>query len=228
MNADNLDGSAGAVAAARRADGDERLPGGTGGGAVGSPDRLPRIVLASGSPRRSQLLGSIGLTFSVVVPEVDETPAHGEAPQDLVERLARSKALTVAAAHRDALVIAADTTVAVDGAILNKPTDEAENREFVRRLAGREHEVFTGHALAYAGELETVVVRSAVVFRPLSEAEIAGYCATGEGRDKAGGYAIQGRGAALIEGIRGCYPNVMGLSLVNVVLTARRLGVDLV
>lgn len=228
MNADNLDGSAGAVAAARRADGDERLPGGTGGGAVGAPDRLPRIVLASGSPRRSQLLGSIGLTFSVVVPEVDETPAHGEAPQDLVERLARSKALAVAATHRDALVIAADTTVAVDGAILNKPTDEAENREFVRRLAGREHEVFTGHALTYAGELETVVVRSAVVFRPLSEAEIAGYCATGEGRDKAGGYAIQGRGAALIEGIRGCYPNVMGLSLVNVVLTARRLGVDLV
>ncbi len=192
------------------------------------PADVPNIVLASGSPRRSQLLAGLGLTFTVVVPEVDETPARGEAPGALVERLARSKARVVATGHHDAMVIAADTTVAVDGVILNKPVDEAENREFVALLAGREHDVFTGHALAYRGALETVVVRSAVVFRPLSEAEIARYCATGEGLDKAGGYAIQGRGAALIEGMRGCYPNVMGLSLVNVVLAARRLGVELV
>lgn len=189
---------------------------------------IPSIVLASGSPRRSQLLAGLGLAFTVVVPEVDETPEPGEAPAALVERLARSKALAVATDRSDALVIAADTTVAVDGVILNKPADEAENRTFVRRLAGREHDVFTGHALAYRGELETVVVHSAVVFRPLSDGEIARYCATGEGLDKAGGYAIQGRGAALIEGLRGCYPNVMGLSLVNVVLAARRLGVELV
>lgn len=189
---------------------------------------LPKIVLASGSPRRAELLRSIGLSYAVVVPDVDETLLPGEVPGDLVLRLARAKALAVAADFGDALVIAADTTVAVDGEVINKPADEAEDRAFIRRLSGREHEVLTGHALAFRGELETALVRSAVTFRDLGEDEIARYCATGEGLDKAGGYGIQGRGAALVQGVCGCYPNVMGLSVVNVVLAAGRLGVTLV
>jgi len=192
-----------------------------------------KIVLASASPRRAQLLGALGLTFEVMVPDVDEEPAAGETPSELVARLARSKADLVASRLTDpdaarTLVIAADTTVTIDGEVINKPGDEAENRAFIRRLAGREHEVFTGHALAFGGELECVVVRTAVEFRPLTEPEVARYCASGEGRDKAGGYGIQGLGASLVAGVRGCYPNVMGLSLVNVVLAARRLGIELV
>ncbi len=197
-------------------------------GRVTEPGTLPRIVLASASPRRSQLLASLGLTFEVTVPDVDETPASGESPAQLVERLARAKVLEVARDSGDALVIAADTTVATGGAVINKPADFEENRRFIRRLAGREHEVFTGHALAYGSRLEAVVVRTVVEFRPLTDAEIDRYCASGEGLDKAGGYAIQGLGAALVAGIKGCYPNVMGLSLVNVVLAAQRLGVGLV
>ncbi len=189
---------------------------------------LPAIVLASASPRRAQLLASLGLKFEVAAPDVDETPAAGEGPAELVGRLALAKVAALAANYPDALVIAADTTVALGGELLNKPADEGENRAFITRLAGREHEVFTGHALAFGGRTETTVVRTIVEFRPLSDAEIARYCASGEGLDKAGGYGIQGLGGALIAGIRGCYPNVMGLSVVNVVMAARRLGVTLV
>lgn len=188
-------------------------------------------MLASGSPRRSQLLGSLGLAFEVVVPDIDEEPGVGETPAELVKRLAREKASLVAGRLGEgvgALVIAADTTVALDGEAINKPADEAENRTFIARLAGREHEVLTGHALAYRGRLEALVVRTVVGFRPLTDGEIARYCRSGEGLDKAGGYGIQGLGAGLVAGVRGCYSNVMGLSLVNLVLAARRLGLELV
>lgn len=188
----------------------------------------PHVVLASASPRRTDLLGQLGVTFDVVPADIDETPLGGEGPEALAGRLALGKARAVAAAHPDALVIAADTVVALGGRLLEKPASEEENREFTRALAGRQHDVFTGHALLFGGAEETIVVRSGVRFRSLTDAEVSWYAATGEGRDKAGGYALQGKGAVLIEGIEGCWSNVVGLSLPNLVLAARRLGVELV
>lgn len=188
----------------------------------------PPIVLASASPRRSELLRSIGLAFETRPADIDETPGAAEPPAELAGRLAREKASAVAAGHPAALVIAADTVVSIDGATLNKPVDAAENRAFIELLRGREHEVFTGHALALGGRLEAFVVRSGVTFRPLDDDEVARYVATGEGLDKAGGYAVQGKGAALVAAVDGCYSNVVGLSLPNLVVAARRLGVTLV
>ena len=203
----------------------------------------PSIVLASGSPRRRELLTGLGLAFEVDVPDVDEARAPGEDAATMVLRLARAKATAVAArwavarehpgssggadAATAPLVIAADTTVVVDGVVLEKPRDVAEAAAFVARLAGRVHEVHTGHALRF-GELELAeVVTTRVRFRPLDPDEVEAYAATGEGLDKAGGYAIQGRGAALVAGIEGCYGAVVGLSLPWLVVAARRLGVRL-
>jgi septum formation protein len=201
----------------------------------------PPLVLASASPRRRELLAGLGLSFEIDVPDVDETPLEGESPEAMVLRLARAKALAVAVRRQvgpdavapvppDAppLVIAADTTVVLDGESLGKPHDVEEAAGFVARLSGRDHWVHTGHALRL-GEREACVLRSTRVrFRPLDAAEIADYAATGEGLDKAGGYAIQGLGATLIDGIDGCYGAVVGLSLPAVLLAARELGVRLV
>ncbi len=218
----------------------------------------PPLVLASASPRRRELLAGIGLSFVVDVPDVDEAPLADESPEAMVLRLARAKARAVserrdavaerrgaagpterhgAAAANEAsagsaaatpLVIAADTTVVLDGEMLGKPRDVAEAAAFVARLAGREHWVHTGHALRL-GVREASVLRSTRVrFRTLDAAEVADYAATGEGLDKAGGYAIQGLGATLIDGIDGCYGAVVGLSLPAVLLAARELGVRLV
>lgn len=185
------------------------------------------IILASGSPRRRELLNGLGLTFSVIPADVDETPLNSESPENLVTRLSITKAKAVAEMYPDALVIAADTTVALGNEVLEKPKDVSENKRFIKRLQGRMHEVFTGHALVYQGKLASVVKRSEVHFRPLTEHEINAYVATGEGLDKAGGYAIQGRGAALIPHIVGCYFNVMGMSVAAVVELAAKLGVEL-
>jgi len=205
----------------------------------------PPLVLASASPRRRELLAGIGLSFVVDVPDVDEAPLADESPEAMVLRLARAKARAVserrgAVSERRAelfaargaaatpLVIAADTTVVLDGEMLGKPRDVAEAAAFVARLAGREHWVHTGHALRL-GVREASVLRSTRVrFRALDAAEVADYAATGEGLDKAGGYAIQGLGATLIDGIDGCYGAVVGLSLPAVLLAARELGVRLV
>ena len=202
----------------------------------------PPLVLASASPRRRELLAGLGLSFEIDVPDVDETPWPDEAPEAMVLRLARAKALAVAVRRQqlgpDAvapvspeappLVIAADTTVVLDGESLGKPRDVREAAAFLARLAGRDHWVHTGHALRL-GEREASVLRSTRVrFRALDAAEIADYAATGEGLDKAGGYAIQGLGATLIDAIDGCYGAVVGLSLPAVLLAARELGVRLV
>lgn len=199
-------------------------------GAVTVPVATPPVVLASGSPRRRELLAGLGVAFEVDVPDVDEARHPGEAADAMVLRLARAKALAVAQRRGGGvapLVIAADTTVVVDGAVLEKPRDVAEAAAFLARLAGRVHEVHTGHALRW-GEREVAEVRTTRVrFRPLDDDEVRAYAATGEGLDKAGGYAIQGRGAALIEGIEGCYGTVVGLSLPWLVVAARRLGVRL-
>jgi septum formation protein len=186
-----------------------------------------QIILASGSPRRRELLKGLGLEFQVIPADIDETPLETEPPENLVERLSITKAKAVASTYPNALVIAADTTVALGQVVLEKPKNAAENKLFIERLQGRMHEVYTGHALIYQGHLESIVKRSEVHFRALTKDEIAAYVATGEGLDKAGGYAIQGRGAALIPHIVGCYFNVMGMSVAAVVELAAKLGVRL-
>jgi septum formation protein len=170
-------------------------------------------------------------SFTVIAPDVDETPRSGEPPEDMVLRLARAKAAAVAAhhpSHPPALVIAADTTVVLGDVVLGKPADRAEAARFLARLAGRTHVVHTGHALLL-GDREVGAVRSTLVrFRPLSAREIAAYAESGEGLDKAGGYGIQGVGAAFVEEIHGCHGAVVGLSLPTLCSLAERLGVELV
>ena len=185
------------------------------------------IILASGSPRRRELLKGLGLAFEVIPADVDETRLNDELPEALVKRLSVLKAKAVALKFPEALIIAADTTVALQDKILEKPKDLVENKQFIGLLSGNTHQVYTGHALMYRGRIESVVKRSEVTFRKLSEAEIDRYVATGEGLDKAGGYAIQGYGAALIPHIEGCYFNVVGLSVATVVEMAKALGVGL-
>lgn len=160
--------------------------------------------------------------------DVDETMLPGEAADALVGRLAAAKAEVLARLFPEALVIAADTTVVVAGDVINKPADAAQNAEFLRLLSGTVHDVYTGHALRLGPASGGGVVRTRVRFRRLSEGEIERYVASGEGLDKAGGYAIQGLGAAHVEAIDGSYTNVVGLSLPTVVEEARRMGVDLV
>ena len=173
------------------------------------------IVLASGSPRRRQLLEQIGLTgFRVLASDADESLPDGIAPGEAVERLSARKGAAVAAQARPgALVIAADTVVALDGAILGKPRDEGEAREMLSALSGRTHQVYTGVSLFHPGGRRTEHEVTAVTFRPLSREEIAAYVATGEPMDKAGAYGIQGLGALLVERLEGDYFNVMGLPL---------------
>lgn len=186
------------------------------------------IVLASASPRRLELLGRLGIPFRAVPADIDETPRENEAPEALVERLSLTKARTVAERYPEALIIAADTVVVVDGDLLNKPRDVAENRRFIARLSGRVHHVHTGHALLCGGRESVAVVTTAVRFRALTAREQDWYVGTGEGLDKAGGYGAQGYGAALISRLEGCYFNVVGLSLSHLLEAARELGVELV
>ncbi|HEY0779037.1 MAG TPA: Maf family protein [Gemmatirosa sp.] len=192
------------------------------------------VVLASQSPRRRDLLTLVGIAHTVRPADVDESVRPGEAPDVYVERLAREKARAVAdpsaTAHgADVVVIAADTTVVIDGEILGKPADAAEARAMVARLAGRTHEVFTGMAVrrgaGTAAREAAGVERVRVTFRALSADAIAAYVATGEPMDKAGAYGIQGYGATIVERIEGDYFAVMGLSLVRLVALLGDVGV---
>jgi septum formation protein len=188
----------------------------------GNARRGTPIVLASSSPRRRELLGLLGLTFDVSAADLDETWRDGEPPPVHAERLAREKA--DARARPGAVVIGADTIVVIDGAILGKPRDAADARAMLRRLAGREHEVFTAVAVAYGGRTVSGVQRTIVRFRALDDAAIAEYVATGEPLDKAGAYGIQGYGAVLVERIEGDYFTVMGLGLALLVDLLGRVG----
>jgi septum formation protein len=183
------------------------------------------VVLASGSPRRLELLRRLGLDPEVRVAAVDETPLTGETPAETVARLARAKAHAVEAG--DALVVAADTEVVLDDTVLGKPADPAEATAMLRALSGRAHVVLTGvHVLA--GDRESAAVEETVVcFRALSDEEIAAYVATGEPDDKAGGYGIQGAGGMFVERIEGSDTNVIGLPLATVVRLAGEVGVTL-
>src|SRR5438034_6206305 len=183
------------------------------------------IVLASGSPRRRQLLEMIGLEFRVVPPEVDESLGPAEQAEGYVTRLAREKATTVARRERGAVVLAADTTVVLRGTIFGKPANPEEAAEMLRQLEGRKHQVMTAVAVALDGRVEHALDVTDVTFRPLTDAQIAAYVATGEPLDKAGAYAIQGKGAALVEGIRGDFFGVMGLPLRLALELLERFGV---
>lgn len=172
------------------------------------------LVLASSSPRRVELLALIGITPDRIDPaDIDETPLKGETPPRLAARLATVKAAAVAARSPDAVVLAADTVVAVGRRFLEKAADEAEATRFLKLLSGRGHRVYTGLAVAAAGRIRHRVVETRVTFKVLSDAEIAAYVASGEWKGKAGGYGIQGRAGAFVTRLVGSYPAVMGLPL---------------
>lgn len=175
---------------------------------------IKNLVLASGSPRRRELLAGLGWEFRVEPSLITETKPEGEAPAHLVKRLAFEKASEVASRFPGNWVVGADTVVSIDGMILGKPKDEAEAKSMLRRLAGETHSVFTGVALiAPDGRSLSETEETKVTFRPLSDEEISAYVACGESMDKAGAYAIQGRGTLLASHVNGCYFNVVGLPL---------------
>ena len=186
------------------------------------PRRGIPIKLASSSPRRRELLQLLGLSFEISPADVDETWRNGEPPAAHAERLAREKAAV--RPRPGAVTIGADTIVVIDGAILGKPRDAADAGAMLRRLAGREHEVFTGVAVLHGGRAASGVTRTAVRFRELDDATITAYVATGEPLDKAGAYGIQGFGAVLVERIDGDYFMVMGLGLGLLVDLLERVG----
>ncbi|WP_375760481.1 Maf family protein [Corallococcus exercitus] len=189
-------------------------------------DPTALFVLASASPRRKDLLAQLGLRFTVAAADIDETPMAGEIARNYVHRLAVEKARTVATRHPDAWVLAADTTVALGSELLGKPRDAAEARRMLTRLSGQVHEVFTGIAVAGRAQASEVV-RTQVTFRTLSQDEIAWYADTGEPLDKAGAYAIQGKGGFLVQGIDGSPSNVIGLPLGETLALLTRAGVPL-
>jgi septum formation protein len=178
-----------------------------------APEARERLVLASGSPRRAEILRAVAWPFESEAADVDESLQPGERAPRYVERLARAKAQVVAARRLFGLVLGADTTVVVDDEILAKPCDDADARRMLRRLRGRWHEVLTGVALVRAETKQTVAAHAVtrVRFAPMSDAEVDWYVATGEPMDKAGAYAVQGQGALFIEALDGDFWNVVGL-----------------
>jgi septum formation protein len=193
-----------------------------------------RLVLASGSPRRRELLALLGVPFDVIPVDLDESARPGESPHDLVRRLAIDKAGSVAVsdldvidggASADVVVLAADTTVEVAGEILGKPVDADDARRMLRSLSARTHQVHTAVAVRRGARTEHDIVTTFVTMSPMTEAAIDWYVATGEPFDKAGAYAIQGAGGAFVTAIEGSASNVVGLPLTTVVELLRCQGV---
>jgi septum formation protein len=178
-----------------------------------------RLILASASPRRREILAGAGFQFDVLPSTIDEAPLAGEAPEDYARRVARDKALDVAAkVHRESIVLGADTIVLSDGEILGKPRDPADAWRMLRMLSGVTHCVITGVCLVHP-PAEVVALThetTAVTFRRLNDAEIAQYVASGEPLDKAGAYGIQGLASKFVTRIEGCYFNVVGLPIARV------------
>lgn len=171
------------------------------------------LILASASPRRAELLSQIGVNHRACPADIDETPLAGESPEHYVERLAREKALAVAAGHPDNLVLGSDTTVVLAGEILAKPESDDHASSMLSRLSGQTHQVMTAVALARGSDCQSRVSISEVTFRTLDEPEIRAYVASGEPMDKAGGYGIQGRGGIFVRELKGSYSAVVGLPL---------------
>jgi septum formation protein len=185
----------------------------------------PRVILASQSPRRRELLALVGIQHTVRPADVDETYGPGEEPRAHAERLAREKTAVVAREDPDAVVIGSDTIVVVDGDVLGKPRDEAHAAEMLTRLSGRSHVVMTAIAVQWRGVELSAVEEVMVTFHPLSVADIRAYIATREPMDKAGAYGIQGYGATIVERVDGDYFAVMGLPLQRLVRLMGKLGV---
>jgi len=186
-----------------------------------------KLILASSSPRRAEILTNAGLPFSVLSSAVDESPYPGEAPTALVQRLANAKAdLVTARAVGPAIVLAADTVVVLDDKILGKPRSVEDARHMLQQLSGRTHSVLTGVALIRLpdGERRQFIESTLVHFRPITDEELSSYLATEEPYDKAGAYAIQGQAGRYIPRIEGCYFNVVGLPLSRVLTELQVLG----
>ena len=184
-----------------------------------------RVLLASASPRRRELLSLVGILHEVRPADIDESPLRGERPAPHAERLARGKAATIARRAPETVTIGADTIVVLDGDTLGKPNDRTDAARMLRRLSGRTHTVFTAVAVAFRERSASGVEEVEVTFRTLGEREIERYIETGEPLDKAGAYGIQGYGATLVERIDGDYFAVMGLSLVLLVRLLAEVGV---
>ena len=187
-----------------------------------------RFILASSSPRRRELLASIGLEFDVVPSNIPEVRGDDESPEEYVARLSREKAAVVAKQHPSRWIIAADTTVLLGDAMLEKPLDGEDAKRMLATIAGRTHIVYTGVTLQNVerGHHETRVATSEVRMLPLDGRDIAWYVATGEPLDKAGAYAVQGIGAMFIDSIHGSYTNVVGLPLATLFQMLRKAGLD--
>lgn len=182
----------------------------------------PRVVLASASPRRRDLLTLIGIPHDVRPADIDETYLPHELPAAHAERLAREKALAIH--DPESVVVGSDTIVVVDGDVLGKPADRAGAARMLRRLSGRSHIVITAVAVAWRGRVESSVEAVGVTFRELSDADIERYIDTGEPMDKAGSYGIQGFGATIVTRVDGDYFAVMGLAVNRMVRLFERLG----
>ena len=186
-----------------------------------------KLILASSSPRRAEILANAGLPFSVLSSAVDESPYPGEAPAALVQRLSNAKAdLVTARAVGPAIILAADTVVVLDDKILGKPSSPEAARHMLQQLSGRTHSVLTGVALVRLpdGERRQFIESTLVHFRPITDEELSAYLATKEPYDKAGAYAIQGQAGRYIPRIEGCYFNVVGLPLSRVLTELKTLG----
>jgi septum formation protein len=184
-----------------------------------------KVILASGSPRRRQLLDLVGIEHEVSPSNIDEKMRPRETPRRYAERLAREKASAVATRNPDTLTIAADTIVVVNRKVLEKPLDDDDARRMLSMLSGREHTVITAVAVARGRKLRSAIEEVKVKFRRLRDDEIDAYIATGEPMDKAGAYGIQGYGATIVECVDGDYFAVMGLPLARAVMLMRDLGV---
>ena len=185
-----------------------------------------RLILASKSPRRYELVKQVGLDFEVIPSKVMEDIVQKESPKEHVIRLAEAKARDIASGYPDRWVIAADTIVYINGSILGKPKSREEAMEMLHRLSGQEHWVLTGFSVCHLGKgkSDKEAVQTAVKMKTLSPIEMEWYIQTGEPFDKAGGYAIQGIGSFMIESIRGSYTNVVGLPLCELIQMLNRLG----
>ena len=190
---------------------------------------MSKLILASASPRRQQLLTQVGVPFTIEPADIDERVTPGEAPRDYVLRMAYEKAQRVSRQRPAAFVLGADTIVTIDEEILGKPRDLAEARRMLHRLSGRTHSVMTGLALLHhdRGVVQQDTVSTAVRFRPLSEHDIETYVSTTKPLDKAGAYAIQDSARAFVETYDGCYTNVVGLPVQRTAALMRAAGMDL-
>ncbi len=186
------------------------------------------LILASSSPRRRELLEAIGVPFEIAPSRVDERLQDGEAPGPHVLRLSMAKAYEISKKYVNRWILGADTIVVLDGVILGKPVDAADAEAMLARLSGRRHTVFTGYTLwnlAFPDRRLSRQVRSYVTIKRMTRSEIAHYVQTGEPMDKAGAYAVQGLGAAIVRRVEGSYTNVVGLPLCEVVEDLRALGI---